>query len=342
MKTLFNKKVSFIILFFLLSPLVARGAAVIKQLKGNAFMTLDGKTQSLHTGDHIPVGAEVLTEEGTELTLANYFNHQFHITGSCHLQVGKKSTVLMEGYLWFRSVSGSRSRNLDFNIKTANGIVQYNDSEGIISFDPSSGKTQFLSFRGNNLFFNKVRPGPQYEVKSSMFSFIDNNHNRGLPRQPISLGLKPYKKLMALFEGIRPLPPIPGLREQMNSRGIASIEDSGGNSLQNILKKYTLQQNTRPQKSGPAPIKFNIYAPSNTQSTEIKEESPETLIKIGTKNKRQTSKNNGGRAPASVPSLESSNPFEQALQSRYKEKVNQKKEVNSLIDALKSIGQDYQ
>ena len=335
MKTLFIKKASLIVLCLTFSPL-ARGAAVVKQLKGNAFMIFDTKTQSLHTGDHIPLGAEVLTEEGTELTLANYFNHQFHTTGSCHLKVGKKSTVLLEGYLWFRALNQGRGGPLSFDVKTANGIVQYNDTEGIISFDPGNGKTQYLNLRGNNVFFNKVRPGPQYEVSTGMFSFIHNKHNRGIPKRPAPIGIKPYKKLMALFENIRPLPPIPGMWDQEPGRGIASI--GGGNDLKEILKKYSLKRNNR--RSNPSPIKVNIYAPSsgnwNTDEKKEADEPLEPVIKIGKKKPR-----NPGRSPASL-NAPSANPFEEALQSRYKDNKRQKKELNSLIDALKSVNQDYQ
>ena len=340
MKTLFAKKVSFVVLLVFTSG-IARAAMVVKQLKGNAFMIFATKTQSLHTGDHVPAGAEVLTEEGTELTLANYHNHQFHITGSGHLKVNKKQTLLLEGYLWFRSTSQGKGGALSFDIRTANGVVQYNDTEGIVSFDPYSGKTQFLNFRGDNAFFNKVRPGPQYEIKSGMFSFIDNNHNQGIPRRPSRIGIKPYKKLMALYDDIRPLPPVPGLWDKVQGRSIASVQEE--DELKKILKQYSIKQANKRQ-GGPSPIKVNIYAPSSSrENMENREEetTPQPLIKISKKKPLPSSK---GRSPASLSTTNQapqSNPFEQALQSRYKDKMRHKKEINSLIDALKSINKDY-
>ena len=339
MKTLFSKKAS--IIFFLFISNLAQGAVVVKQLKGNAFMIFGNKTQSLNVGDHAPKGAEILTEEGTEMTLSNYYNHQFHITGSSHLKVDKKSTQLLEGYLWFRATSQSRGGSLDFDIRTSNGIVQYNDTEGIISFDPYSGKTQFLNFRGTNAFFNKVRPGPQYEVKSGTFSFIDSKYNKGIPRKPAPIGLKPYKKLMSLYEGIRTLPPIPKLLNEIQTprRGIASINGQKYDDLKDILKKYSLSQNNRRRE--PAPIKVNIYSPASRKMNQQQDDEATIKLPIEISKKSTSSTKENRRSPASI-APNPHNPFEQALQSRYKDKMRKNKEIKSLIDALKSINQDYQ
>ena len=330
MKKLFANKASFIILFLFISTL-AQGAVVVKQLRGNAFMIFDNKTQSLLVGDHAPSGAEILTEEGTELTLSNYYNHQFHITGSSHLKVDKKNTILFEGYLWFRSISKSQDSSQVFNIQTANGIIKYNEAEGIVSFDPHHRKTQFLGLRGSNTFFNKIHPTPRYEIKSGMFSFIDNNHKQGVPLRPTPIGLKSYKKLMVLFDGIRPLPSIQLPRDSKEpQRGLASVDEQ--NNFKDMLNKHSFKQDA-PPPTGPSPIKINIYTPSSPKK--IKDEVSQNM-KIGKKSSPTIN-----RAPASL-SPQATNPFEQALQSRYKDKMRHDKEFNSLIDALKSVNQDYQ
>ena len=339
MKNLFNKKASIVIFSLLLSGL-ARGAVVINQLRGNAFMIYDTKTQSLHVGDHIPAGAEVLTEEGTELTFSNYYHHQFHITGSSHLKVNKKDTILFEGYLWFRSVSKGRLSPLNFKIKTANGVVRYNDTEGIVSFDPHKVKTQFLGLRGNNIFFHKSHPGPRYEVKSGMFSVIDNKDNRDTPRPPSPLGLKSYKKLMVLFDGTGSLPVIPRFRKKLvPARAIASIGESGeggGTGEQNGFKKMLRQHS---HTTGPARIKINVFAPTNSpKSTPTPMQNPQPQQP---KKEEENYSTPTIRLPASLPPPNPNNPFEEALQSRYKDKMRHNKEINSLIDTLKSVNQDY-
>ena len=329
MKTLLNKA-NFIILFLFLSTL-AHGAVVVKQVRGNAFMIYNAKTQSLHTGDHIPANAEILTEEGTDLTLANYYQHQFHITGSSHLKVNKKDTILFEGYLWFRSTFPNKISNHDFKIKTANGVIQYNDTEGVVSFDPVKNKTQFLVLRGSNLFYNKVRPGPRYEIKPGMFSLIDSRYVQGVPLKPKPIGLKSYKKLVVLFDNIRPLPNIPGIKDKIQTRSIASIGES--NNFQNILNKQLNQQNSK--KTGPIPIKINIYAPKSYFLSK-----PKIAPESNPKSRKKSSSTK--RLPASLAFPLDTNPFEQALQSRYEDKMRHEKEINSLINNLKSISKDYQ
>ena len=332
MKKLFITKASLMILFIFISTL-AQGAVVVKQLKGNAFMIFDTKTQSLLVGDHVPKGAEILTEEGTELTLSNYYNHQFHIAGSSHLKVHKKSTILYEGYLWFRATSKGSGNPQEFDIKTANGIIQYNNTEGIVSFDPHNKKTQFLGLRGNNVFFNKVYPGPRYEIKAGMFSFIDSNNNRGIPHRPSYIGAKSYKKLITLFDGTRSLPPIPGSMNKMPERKIASIDEQY--NFKNMLKAHALKKEA--PSTGPSPIKINIYAPSSYNTNPKDPPSLNLTVPKTSKRPRPTV----NRLPASRPTSKNINPFERALQSRYKEKMRHDKELNTLIDALKSIKKDY-
>ena len=68
----------------------------------------------------------------------------------------------------------------------------------------------------------------------------------------------------------------------------------------------------------------------------MKEEAPDApKINVG----KQKSPRPVNRAPAAIIS---SDPFEAALQSRYKEKMRRNKEVNALINALKSVNKDYQ
>ena len=258
-KLLFTK--SSALAFFIFFSAQAQGAMVVKQIKGSAFMVFDGRTQSLHNGDHIPAGAEVLTETNSELTLANYYNHQFHIAGPGHIKVDKKNTRLYEGYLWFRAISVGRGGAKNFTIQTANSMIQYNDTDGIVSFDPRNKKTQFLGLRGRGAFSNKNQPGPRKEITAGMFSLIDSGHKKGAPSNAIPIGLPSYKKLAVMFDGIRSLPLVPGIQEQMTSpgRAIASIEDEQY-SMKNA-PRFPQPQTIHPRSNRPRPDSNQFSCP---------------------------------------------------------------------------------
>ena len=60
---------------------------IVSKLEGNAFETINGKTRSLKVGDELTGMSEVMTTSGANITITDYFDHQFHLSGSSHVKM---------------------------------------------------------------------------------------------------------------------------------------------------------------------------------------------------------------------------------------------------------------
>lgn len=177
-------------------------AVAISDLNGRAFYSYEGTTKTLKVGQHIPVGADIFTEEGSQLQFNDYYNHKFILSGSGHVTVTKKTMNLKSGYLWVQTLTDDKNEYL---IQTANSEVSYTDGEGIVSFDPFSGKTQILVLKGEYYFKNLLYKENYVSVRDGRFSFISNDVNDGLPRSPTPIGYSSFKRVTGLFRGINTL-----------------------------------------------------------------------------------------------------------------------------------------
>ncbi len=207
MKKLYKitKRTSFIAaaLFLGLTQLWAQSPiGMVHEVRGNVFMTHLGKTLQLRAGAHIYDFAEIFTEAGSQVTVSDYFDHQFHLSGSGHIRFLNKIVEVKSGYLWFQSLSNA---NGHFYIQTANAQVDYELGEGIVSFDSVGGKTQFLAVNGHFTLANILEPERFVEISDGQFSFVKKDYSNGIPRKPTPIGFSSYKKVTALFHSIAPL-----------------------------------------------------------------------------------------------------------------------------------------
>lgn len=206
-------------------------AVAVGNVEGNAFYSIGGKTRVLKTGMQIPSGADIFTEEGAQLSFYDYFNHQFTLSGSGQLTVYSNKTMLKAGYLWVQT--RVIQNETDFQIMTANAEIEYGEGEGIVSFDPYSGKTQLLVLRGDYVFKNTLYKENYVNVRDGRFSFISNDVNSGLPRKPTPIGYGSFKKITGLFNGVQTLEE----QNKGNAQKIASTETVGKDVYINVPKQ---------------------------------------------------------------------------------------------------------
>ncbi len=326
----------------------ASAVAVVNNLIGRAFYSVDGKTKSLHSGDQIPAFSEVYTEVGAQITLSDYFDHKYHLAGSGHLQFLSKSVQLKDGYLWVQSFQDHQT----FAVQTANSVASFKRGEGIISFDGASGKSQLLVKKGQWQFANAFSKEFSQTITEGQFSFITIDETEGFPRAGTPIGYKSFNKVVALFKNVdqsapvgmqperniasvveSPVSPAP-IVEMASSPAAARVEVDTSKMDQDLLKLYApklVNKKPKPKK----------WAPEYVKSSNVE-------IKIfGSSARPVKAKKAKVRAPASivvpkavVPSAKS-DPFESQLMKEYKNQMRHSQETNKLINELKSFDQDY-
>lgn len=215
--------------FFQVQAMEKSPVAVVSALKGEAFVSYEGKTKPLRPGHHLYDFAEVTTTMGAQITFNDYHDHKYHLSGGGHLLIMNRVIELKQGYVWIQS---SQQGEQVFSIQTANAKLDYSKGEGIVSFDPVTGKTQFMSISGKFSFSNILNEHYVTEVDSSEFSYVDVNYENGMPRKPTPIGKSTFKKVTSLFPNVSsdkemgqsfPFSPTPGKKE--SGRSIASVEN---------------------------------------------------------------------------------------------------------------------
>lgn len=177
--------------------------AVVSQVKGNAFYTLNGQTKQIKAGDHLPHNAEIFTDMGAQLSLNDYYDHIYHLSGGGHLVVLNNLLELKEGYLWVQGLKYNEMHG-PLRVTTANAVVENTEGECIVSFDVYTGKTQLLAIKGDFVFKNSLMEMMQLTLSEGQFSFIHNEHEEGRPRRPTPIGYASYQKVTSLFDGVEP------------------------------------------------------------------------------------------------------------------------------------------
>ncbi|MBT3586123.1 MAG: hypothetical protein HN509_14550 [Halobacteriovoraceae bacterium] len=212
-----------LIVFLFSSQLWGRSpVAVVNSVIGNAFISQSKTTKKLHKGDHIYDMAEVFTEMGGQVSISDYYDHKFHLSGSGHIAFLNKTLELKRGYLWLQSFNESDK----YMVQTANAVSKYKKGEGIISFDGGSGKTQMLAIKGRFEFGNLIQGHPPIAVDGGQFSFVHKEYERGTPRRPTPIGFGSFKKVTGLFNGVYPMgekPKVKIKKPVAASRGVASM-----------------------------------------------------------------------------------------------------------------------
>lgn len=341
--------------------------AVVTALMGRAFVNrkVDSKPVMLEVkkGDTLFEFDEVFTEVGSQLSMRDSYDHDFHLSGSGYALILNRAIELKGGYLWVRSYS---DRDEKFTVSTVNANTTYDNADFIISFDQDSGKTQLMSLKGQVEFANMVHSYLKYEVPAGKFSFISESYEDGSPRMPTPTGESTYRKVISLFDGVD--------------------KDFENKTKRQIVKKESSKADHRTPASATSPKTVSepgsiiyvkespkIIDDSNMIDDIGRKLASESMKKISAKKKFKpayekssgvqvkvfgTQNNTGNRMPASVGNMKNkdtmrgpaslvspvqikNDPFESSLLIEYKKQMRHSNEVNSLIKELKNYDQDY-
>ena len=334
---------------------------MVTSVKGNAFLVSKGKTTTLSPGDHIYDFQEVFTEVGGQLTTKNFKDQVFHFSGGSSAKILKGFLELQNGYLWVQS---HEQKSQVYKVQTPNSIISFSEGEAIIDFDNNIVKTQLLVLNGQFSFANLFENYLNLDVTSGKFSFISKDYENGAPRNPTPVGKNTFSKLQALFDkpGVekKSVTPVTNIltaqdtkmlvKQAPKSRSVASVveldsrngakiiyrkQHKRDESLDNVLSSYYKKKlsSMKAKKSKPK------FAPSYAKKSGVK------VYIFGQKKKRSVASVKSARKPASVGMNSTvrikKDAFESSLTREYKKQLRHDKEVNSLINELKSYDQDY-
>ncbi len=316
----------------------------IVDLRGEGFISFNGKTREIRKGDMIEQGAEIVIEHHGQVSFTDNADHRFHLGNSSSASVKGNTVELRSGDMWFQSLN----KNEDYKIKTANALVSYQGGEAVLTYEAGIGKSQLMVINGIMKLSNLLSQDLNLNVSEGHFSFIDTAYEEGAPRDPTPVGEKTYTQLVGLFTGITPMDKnsVTVFKEPVAEkieRKIASvhdekkievkdklIEDYKNNLLNLALKskktndKKVSQKNMKPLKKLPqgTPVFVHIYGQKKGMST-LATSSSETMSK--------------SRAPASVLEQEATVEKETVAAPYAKDFKKEYKESDKLIEELKKL-----
>ena len=338
---------------------------------------------------HLSAQTEIITEVGAQVSINDYYDHIYHLSGAGHIIVHRNLVELKEGYLWVKSLVYDELKG-PMRVNTANAIAENETGEGIISYDSYSGKTQILTVKGGFVFRNSLNEYQNVSLTEGQFSFIQNEHEKGSPRRPTPIGYASYQKVTSLFSGVEamdktamkrqrtyPTTQSVKIKQRVPVSNTASISDPFAKVLgeANFVKPKAAAGHTTVIKlRSPASVKKNEGALLNYYQKKVKKlaapkpkkkwkpsyksnKSSVPVVIYGASSTRKKSQRypasiaptqkprvRKARTPASVgamlPEVKAS-PFESALGRQYKKQMRHDKQVNDLINQLKSIDMDY-
>ncbi|PIK16701.1 hypothetical protein [Halobacteriovorax sp. JY17] len=356
--------ISFFFTFFFMNLSLANSPEMmVTSVKGNAFLVSKGKTVTLKPGDHIYDFQEIFTEVGGQLTTKNFKDQVFHFSGGSSAKVLKNFLELQNGYLWVQS---HEKKSQIYKIQTPNSIISFSEGEAIIDFDNNIVKTQLLVLNGQFSFSNLFENYLNLDVTSGKFSFISKDYENGAPRNPTPVGKNTFSKLQALFDRSsveqREITPVADIltaqdtrmlvKETPKKRSIASIVELDSKSDAEIIYR---KKHKRDESLDTVLTNYYEKKLSNMKATKTKKKfSPSYVKKSGvkvyifgqkSKKERSIASVKSTRKPASIgmePVVRiKKDAFESSLTREYKKQLRHDKEVNSLINELKSYDQDY-
>jgi hypothetical protein len=325
---------------FLVFPVLAKPIGVIKSVVGKTFVFSDGKVFEGSPGMVLQDYSSLSTELGGQITIADYHDRFYHLSGSGNLTFMKNLIELKSGYLWVQAPRES----FDTVLKTSNAQVLFNNGEALISYDPSSEKTQVLAISGHFDLANIENSILSERIQAGMFSFVDKDYENGRPRKSTPIGKQSYLKIVSLFNGIEPIEKNLLLGGKITSyknsyknkesgRSLASISvprpKDGSNAGKKIMEKE-LNKLNKFKKIRHLPthlVKINIFWPQVNNLTL-------------TSNTSDSVK----RSPASISS-KAINPLDDGFKKdfidQYKNQKKHDSDLNSLINELDSYKEDF-
>lgn len=327
--------------------------AVVNTVKGDVFMTQNGKTSKLRDGQFIYDLATIVTAIDGQVSFNDYFDHRYHLASSGQVRLFNRTIELHRGYFWIQSLG---QHNQGFSVETANSRLNYATGDGVLSFDSESGLSQFMSISGTFEFGNLEERELNVMVRSGEFSLVDSAHNEGVPRRATPAGEQTLGRVIAMFEEAKPTASGVIASTSQASRAPASVlEDRPSQSGKIVFIPLTKKQesdffDTR-MKLTESYRKPSGRAPASVSPSKAAPKRSNVPVHIFGQPARKAAA--PARAPASVkspveqllkearkPASVQTNEFESALMESYKKQMRHTPEVNSLIRDLKNYNMD--
>lgn len=174
--------------------------ALVTDVRGNVFIVRGDKTHAVKVGTQIQDLDEIMTETSGLISFSDYYGHHYFLSGSGHIKIYNRMLEVKSGYVWLKNPKDQ----FEYSAQTANSVINYSGGEGVLSFDPYAGKTQFLNIQGEFEFGNILQKDIKTPVREGHFTYIDNKMGSGVPRRPTPIGYESYKKIVSLFQGLNP------------------------------------------------------------------------------------------------------------------------------------------
>lgn len=173
----------------------------IIKIKGDGFISQNGKTKAIKVGDFIYPNSELVIEHEGQLSFSTSDDQVYHLGKSSSMTVAPRNMVLRSGEVWFQSLNKSS----DTKISTANADVAVAGGEGILVYDSLKAKTQLVVVNGLMKINNSRAPEVAISISEGNFSYVDNTYDNGIPRDPTPVGEKTYMELVGHFPGVQTL-----------------------------------------------------------------------------------------------------------------------------------------
>ncbi len=339
MKTSRIKLSSSILLLIISAAAAAKPVAQVVEVSGNVFTTgADGKTSQLKSGQQIEERSDIMVEEGGSVTVNDYYNATYHLTGGSHLKFFNRSVQLKRGKTWIQSVN----TRVPLALTTANGHVDFWKGEFITTFDLASSRSQVLVVNGEVEVSNVLNRGLKTTVSAGSFTMVDPEVESGTPRAPTRVGLQSLNAALGEFKKL----PQKMLNTEAPSRSIASVEALPPATEMSAKKGEIIFIQSHRMPASVKPGDAHSYFKKVTRSA--KPSKTPVPIKIYGVAWKETQPAAAPRVPASVPvmspptpkastpSLETDTEFGDSLKKQEGEQPKYSKELKSLIDELKS------
>lgn len=330
--------------------------ARVTSVKGDAFVKMGDKLMPLKPGQNLFDSNTIMTTVGSQVSFSDFFDHLYQLAGEGQIQIRPQVIQLHRGYFWIQSLGKHQQI---FQVISANAKLYYSNGHGVVSFDPYSGRTQFISVQGYFGFGNLLQPELDVKVSTGEFSFVDTEFQEGVPRYATAVGKQTFDQIVSLFPEItqeQKLAPefqLLAKSDQGPSRAPASVaKESQSGSITFIPMKQELDK-TRAERekilaSYKAPAASSGRAPASISSSKTASNVKVQVFGANTQVKKSATVN---RAPASVQDMVQSartpsalgaqtDVFEKGLQKQYQKQQPHSDEVNQLLRELKNYQMD--
>jgi hypothetical protein len=339
MKTFRTRLSSSLVLLVLSAGAAAKPVAQVVEVSGNVFAVgADGKTIQVRANHQLEDRSEVMVEEGASVTLNDYYNATYYLAGGSLLKFFNKSVQLKRGKTWIQSLN----TRAPLALTTANGHVDFSKGEFITTFDQASSRSQVLVVTGEVEVSNILNRDLKTTVQAGAFTMVDPEIENGTPRAPTRVGLQSLNAALGEFKKL----PRKMLEAALPARAIASVQEDAAKPQETLKKgEIIFIQSTRlPASVKPGDAHSYFKKVAGAKKLRV---TPVPIKIYGTAWKK-TEAAVRPRTPASIqvtpPSVQKTvpaaaqmdNEFGDSLKKQETEQPKYSKELQSLIDELKS------